>query len=471
MNSSISVSVRRTVIGGIILILAAIFCTAIITSKMITQRNNRYTVNDERVQCNKILRYIEKNYESVLDGQGYEDIIGDLKELQGEIQVIDTAGRIIFDSEDREIQKKNIKVDLRQAVGYDKNFQAENPYHVKLAIPVIINGEQKANAVFSILSDRTKDRGSVLIITIPVLTGGIAVITMVIFLGLKIRKDILVPIKELDQAVENIAAGNLEKKIRYNNQSELGNFCSSFEFMRDELKTSLEKQRELEKSRKELVACISHDLRTPIASIKAYVDGLKDGIARDPETVNKYISVIGKKTDDLIKLINDLFQHSQAELGELKIQKRECYSREMLNKILQPLIVEMRDGSQQFHIDLPFPEVLIMADPLRIEQVIVNLIQNARKYTPKDGSIYFLAEIEGQYLKITVRDTGMGISQRDLPFIFEKFYRGDKSRSRDSGGAGLGLSICKYIVEAHGGNISVESRENEGSTFCFTIPK
>ena len=457
----------------LIIALVAVMSSSILIYKELGNNKKMYTMNSERVLTNNIIIYVESRFTHG-EAIDYKDISQELKRINLELSVIDLSGDVVFNSKDKGIINKILKVDIKNTIAYDNSFELANPGFIRFSLPIVIAGKQIGNLVFT-GENKNITQNQLIKVTlyalVPMVIGFILIIILLGVLNYNTTKVVLYPIKELNEIAENIASGNLDKKIKYTNDSELGQFCSSFEFMRDELKASLEKQKRLEKSRMELVACISHDLRTPIASIKAYVEGLQSGIAKDAVTVDKYIAVIAKKTESLIKLINDLFQHSQAELGELKIDLCECYSANILNKIAQAISLELKESRIQFRAQEKFPEVLINVDVMRLEQVIMNLIENAKKYTLKGGKIFLSVEVDNKFIKIIVKDTGCGISPRDLPFIFDKFYRGEKSRSRDYGGAGLGLAISKYIVEAHGGTISVESKLEEGSTFSFTIPK
>lgn len=473
MKSSIKSGMNRVFMLVFITALLAVMSSSILLYKELSNNKEIYTMNGERILTSSVTTYVENRF---VQGKeiSYRDISEELKRINLELSIIDLSGNVVFDSKNKGNLSKTLKVDIKSSIAYDNSFELSNPGFVRFSLPIVVEGQQIGNTVFT-GKNRSITQNILIKDTVyallPMTIGFMLIIIFWLVLNHNTSKKVLYPIKELNEAAENIAAGNLDKKIKYNNDSELGQFCSSFEFMRDELKASLDKQKELEKSRMELIACISHDLRTPIASIKAYVEGLQSGVAKDPATVKKYISVIAKKTESLIKLINDLFQHSQAELGELKINLSECYSAITLNKIVQPISMELKASGIQFKVQEEFPEILINVDVIRLEQVIMNLIENAKKYTAQGGKISFSVELEGKFIEITVNDNGCGISPRDLPFIFDRFYRGEKSRSRDYGGAGLGLSICKYIIEAHGGNISVESKLGEGSTFSFTLPK
>jgi signal transduction histidine kinase len=272
-------------------------------------------------------------------------------------------------------------------------------------------------------------------------------------------------------ATKNISEGNLDYQIKYKNNDEIGKFCIVFDDMRKELKESLENQVKYEKSRRELIASISHELRTPITSITGYVEGLEEGIASDGEMFQRYISVIKDKTEKLDHLIEDLFQYSQMELGQLNMNIMTINSMELFEEIFTNLKMEFMNTNIAFTRQGPLPDVEINVDHYRIRQVIDNLIQNAKRYANSDGKISAGVKLKNDNkIVVFITDNGEGIPEEDIENIFEKFFRGEKSRSREYGGVGLGLAICKHIVEAHGGEIWVDSKTGRGSTFYFTIP-
>jgi signal transduction histidine kinase len=285
-----------------------------------------------------------------------------------------------------------------------------------------------------------------------------------------ISRSILTPLKALKSAANAIMEGNLDFTIEYRKNNEMGDFCAVFDLMRERLKESLEKQTAYERSRKELLASISHDLRTPMTSIKGYVEGLQDGIANDEVKRNRYFAVIKDKTEKLDKLIDDLFQFSQLELGHLEMSFKEQNSEEMLKAILSPIEMEFKDSGLNLTSKRPFPSVLVNADSDRIAQVFDNLLSNAKKFMAEQGEIEIDVKDDGDHITVAIKDNGPGISAEDLPHVFERFYRGEKSRSREFGGTGLGLAICKQIVEEHDGRIWAISQMGKGSTFYFTLP-
>ncbi|MGV2940502.1 sensor histidine kinase [Mesobacillus sp. LC4] len=296
---------------------------------------------------------------------------------------------------------------------------------------------------------------------------GLAVLAALILLWTwHISRTVLHPLKEIYHATEEVIEGNLDYKIRYGKQDEIGRFIQGFNLMREHLKKSIEQRQQYERSRKQLIASISHDLRTPLASIKGYVEGLEDGIAKNEEMQKKYYRVIKSKTDQLDRLIEDLFEFSKFELEQLSIDKNLVNSSEFFQDAFHSAQLDYREV--ELVLAGAMPSVSLNIDSGRIKQVMVNLIDNAVKYG--GTTIIMKIEKQGSFIQVSIKDNGQGISAEDLPNIFNPFFRGEKSRSRESGGTGLGLAIVKYIIETHGGEIQVTSEPGKGSEFTFTLP-
>ncbi|MDD5174484.1 MAG: ATP-binding protein [Candidatus Omnitrophica bacterium] len=226
----------------------------------------------------------------------------------------------------------------------------------------------------------------------------------------------------------------------------------------------------LEDIRKDFVANVSHELRTPISSIKGYAETLLDGKADNKDTVKEFLSIIYQDSNRLANLIDDLLDLSRIESGKMNMEFEPLEILPIVNRCINVLGKSARDKSLSIKLDIPadFPKVL--GDHKRLLQILLNLLDNAVKYTPENGSITVSAASNRETAQIDISDTGIGISERDLPRIFERFYRVDKARSRELGGTGLGLSIVKHIVQAHNGQVWVKSTLGRGSTFSFTIP-
>lgn len=228
--------------------------------------------------------------------------------------------------------------------------------------------------------------------------------------------------------------------------------------------------RRLEKIRQDFVANVSHELRTPISSIKGYAETLLEGAIEDKDNAKEFIGIIYQDSNRLASLINDLLDLSKIESGKLQMSFAELDPVLLIKKAVTVIDNQAKAKSIALQIDIPQSLPKIKADETRFSQVMINLLDNAIKYSSEGGTATISAKVADNTLQIDISDTGIGISEKDLPRIFERFYRVDKARSRELGGTGLGLSIVKHIVSAHGGHVWVKSELGSGSTFSFTIP-
>lgn len=303
---------------------------------------------------------------------------------------------------------------------------------------------------------------------------GILVIIMTP-LWLIISKDIIRPIRKLEQGVKQIKGGNLDFKLETDSNTEMGEVVESFDVMRQELKNSIEKQIRIEENRKELISSISHDLKTPIASIKGHVEGILDGIANTPEKLDKYLSVIYQKSRDMDQLIDELFLLSKLDLNRLPFEKTEIKVIPFMEAIKDEMQLGWESDSKRIVIhfeDQVDRETSFVADQNQIKRVFVNIIQNAMKYMNKDEH-HIDIEISAlsNIIRFKISDNGQGIPEDQMPFIFDMFYRVDESRNSTTGGTGLGLAISKQIVKQHEGTIKVASKLGVGTQMTIELPK
>jgi len=225
---------------------------------------------------------------------------------------------------------------------------------------------------------------------------------------------------------------------------------------------------EIETMRQQLIADVSHELKTPLASISGYMEGLQDGvISATPET----FQLVAQESGRLQRLVNDLQTLSRAEAAQVQMDFRSCSTIELVSMAVAALQPQYDDKGIDLKTDLPDASPLIRIDYDRIRQVLVNLLGNALQYTPAGGHVTIRLRTEDKMVHFSVQDTGIGLNKANLERVFLRFYRVDKSRSRLSGGSGIGLTIARYIIEAHQGRLWAESAgENQGSTFHFTLP-
>jgi signal transduction histidine kinase len=277
-------------------------------------------------------------------------------------------------------------------------------------------------------------------------------------------------IVKLDQAAQEIAKGHLNARVAISGRDELANLASTFNDMTAQLETAARKQRELESLRRDLVAWVGHDLRTPLASVRVMVEALADGVVQDRETVERYLRTAQQQIQSLSLLLDDLVELAQIDAGGLRLDSQPNSLCDLISDTLEAFsALAIRrgvtlEGSANPEVD-PVP-----MDVQKIGRVLNNLLDNAVRHTPAGGRVSVSAKAETECVWVEVCDTGEGISTEDLQHVFERFYRGEKSRSRETGGSGLGLAIASGIVEAHGGQIGVESAVDQGTRIWFTLP-
>ncbi len=296
------------------------------------------------------------------------------------------------------------------------------------------------------------------------LFAGFLIITLTLFLFIYFY--ILRPFKRLERFAGEVAKGNLEMPLLYSRHNLFGAFTWAFDMLRNELRTSTEKAAQAEKTKKELVAALSHDLRTPIASIKAYTECLQSLPDKNSERAEKYLEVIINKTDEITKLSHDMFLHALSDLEKLEINPQEYQSRELIIGLIEPLTMQYHN---KVEITSRIPEVAVFTDRTRLSQVFENIFSNASKYAP-DSDILINAYINDEYLICCIKDMGNGVIPEDIPFIFDKFYRGQNARESNQPGSGLGLYISRYIMEKTGGSIKAYNYcENSISGFAVDV--
>lgn len=296
---------------------------------------------------------------------------------------------------------------------------------------------------------------------------------MSIFVAITLSSSTTRSFHQMVDAVNRITAGDLSTRVPVRSRDEVGKLASAFNHMVERLEEGFTRERELEQARKELISSVSHDLRTPLASIRAMVESINDGVVRDPATVRRYLHTIETEVENLSQLINDLFELSQMDAGALELHLESSSLTDLISDTLESMSAQARAAGKHLNlkgsVDGEVPSVVM--DARRVQRVLYNLVQNALRHTPPDGAIYILARDAGTEVQVEVSDTGEGIPDEELSRIFDRFYRSERSRSRDTGGAGLGLSIAQGIVEAHGGRLWVKSALGKGSTFGFALPK
>ncbi|HEY3109971.1 MAG TPA: HAMP domain-containing sensor histidine kinase [Chloroflexota bacterium] len=293
---------------------------------------------------------------------------------------------------------------------------------------------------------------------------------LAIFFALAVADPLVASVRALTRAANRMSGGDLTVRVPADGRDEVGELARAFNAMAGQIAGAARERESAEAALRDLVAAVSHDLRTPLASIRAMVEAINDHVVTDRETVDRYLGTIGSEVERLAQLIDDLFELSQIDAGQLRLQVEDGSLHDLISDTLRSLSAqaERRRVALVGRVDETLPHVRL--DPARAQRVLDNLVGNALRHTAAGGRVELGALERPDEVEVTVRDTGEGIAPEELARVFEPFYRGERERSR-SAGAGLGLTIARGIVTAHGGRIWAESTVGAGTTFHFTLPR
>lgn len=282
-----------------------------------------------------------------------------------------------------------------------------------------------------------------------------------ILVSLFVSQRVVTPVQHMMRASRHIAEGHYHERVRVISNDELGQLAGSF----NQMAASLE---QTEAMRRELIGNVAHELRTPLSTIKGYMEGLMDGVLPPEPTTYQQVY---READRLQRLVSDLQELSRVESGTFELNRQSVNLAELINHTATRLRPQFEEKGIRLNLEIPSDLPQIHGDEDRISQVLINLIGNALQYTPTGGTVTVAAEIHPQELSVTITDTGIGLAPEHLPHLFTRFYRVDKSRSRAGGGSGIGLTITKHLIEAHGGRLRAKSNGvGRGSAFSFSLP-
>lgn len=336
------------------------------------------------------------------------------------------------------------------------------PQLLRVGTPISVDGEQVGTLLTSYrLSSFNPEEALFLQRTNQALLMGIlGAMLVALILGIVLASGLTRPLKALTQAAQSIAQGNLEQKVVVNSEDEIGQLATAFNQMSEEVAR-------VNQLRRQMTADIAHDLRTPLTVIGGYVEAMRDGVLQPTEA---RLTMIYTEIERLQDMVGDLRMLSQADAGELPLHPQSISPRALLERsaALFQHKAEQQQVMLSVTVDGDLPDILV--DEARLMQVLDNLLSNAFRYTPTGGKIHLSAAAQGDKVIISVQDNGSGISTDELPHIFDRFHRGDKSRHTEAGESGLGLAIVKALVEAHHGTIRAESHVGEGTTIFIEIP-
>ncbi len=274
----------------------------------------------------------------------------------------------------------------------------------------------------------------------------------------------------LTVGVQRMAGGESGVRVAVRTADEVGALGNAFNLMAGQLEQAERSRQEMEAARRHLLAAVSHDLRTPLSAIRVMLEAIEDGVVDDVETIERYHRAMQGEVARLSGLIDDLFELSQIEAGVLGLRRERAAVGDLIAETAEAMRAEAERAGVRLCCDVPAALPPISADMQKLHRVLGNLLANAVRHTPAGGVVRLSASVHESEIAIVVADSGEGIAPEDLPHVFERFYRGDKSRSRAGGGAGLGLAIARGLVQAHGGRIDVESAPGAGAAFSVHLP-
>ncbi len=358
----------------------------------------------------------------------------------------------------------NIVTAINGSEGYMSNHSAS---YMDVALP--FSGKTAKYIVY--IKDNKSDVQSLTQSILQIISEALLVGLLIsVLLSLLLAKTMVTPIQSLTKAAERVAAGNFSQKLSSDAQDEIGVLTRTFNGMASQLEKTLDDLKKSEAMRREFVANVSHELRTPITSIRSYAETLQDSHGMSNETQAEFLSVIVNESDRMTKIVQDLLTLSRFDAGSIEFSFRRFSILKSITDVFNAMQLEAQKRHHRFTMNLKTDLPEITGDPARIEQVLINMVSNAIKYTRDGGTITISAGRKDDAVWVSVRDNGIGIPEEDVPKVFDRFYRVDKARSRESGGTGLGLSIASEIVARHNGKISLSSRLGKGTIITISLP-
>jgi signal transduction histidine kinase len=296
-----------------------------------------------------------------------------------------------------------------------------------------------------------------------------AMVLAIFFVGFQMGRHVVKPLEAMSRAARQIAEGDLDVHLPVSSVTEIAQVRSGFEIMVAGLRESFQKQAKLEKERRLFIGAIAHDLRTPLFALRGYLDGLEQGIANSPEKMAKYVAVCKEKSNQLDRLVSDLFAFTKLEYIEQTLHYDEVDLASVLHLSVDSLRPQAQDKAVSISMEGPADKCLVRADSHLLERAVNNLLDNALRHTPSGGEIFVQWRKEPGRTIVSVRDTGPGFSPDDLNHVFDPLYRGEVSRNRATGGVGLGLTIARRIFRAHGGDLVAANHPEGGAVLTGWI--
>lgn len=385
-------------------------------------------------------------------------------QLDTRIRLLNAQGHVLVDSSksatDSDLQNDSLVTRALQGQYASRIDTTSAAPAVSVAMPILNDGQtigvayltQSLRDVLTVLND----------LRVRLLLSTLIALALSAFVGWWLSRRITRPVQQLTAAAEAVAAGHFDQAVQVHSRDELGRLGQTFNDMTSRLQAARQMQ-------VDFVADVSHELRTPLTSIKGTIETLRDGAVNDLEVRDRFLETVEIETDRLIRLVNDLLMLSRVDSAALNLSRKPTDMGRLMQALADRLAEQAHTHDLKIEVSIDPDVPLAWADADRIEQVLLNLMDNAIKYSRPQGTITLrVSTTADHWVLIQVRDEGIGIPAAELPRLGERFYRADKARSR--GGHGLGLAIAQSLIQAHGGELWLESEESVGTTASFTLP-
>ena len=434
----------RLLAATILVVLIAVGVTAFVATRRTVGEFQRYVERGNPMDDRRLAFFLARLYDQAGSWNGIQSEVTHLAQISGQRVVITDAGqKIVADSDNMLIGK-----------AVDTKWPPPSA--------ALVSGGQLVGALYldPLSGVERPDIAFLTAVNRSVLFGALIAGLAAVVITMAISSRILRPVERLTEAAQRMEKGDLTARVPVTSDDEIGQLAHAFNSMAG----SLAQQEQL---RRNMVTDVAHELRTPLTNLRGYLEAARDGLLTPDDAL---VCNLYEETMLLSRLVSDLQELAQAEAGQLKLLRQSAPLAGIVEQAVTILRPQANAKGIVLTVDLPPDLPLVDVDPERVGQVLRNLLNNAVAHTPQGGEITVAAQTSGAEVSVSVHDTGTGIAPEHLPFVFDRFYRADKSRARQTGGSGLGLAIVKQLVIAHGGTITATSAPGQGSTFTFTLP-
>lgn len=439
------------------LVIVFIFLIISTVTLYFIQRENdlkdSYNINTIRAYTSTVLNTVNDEFPVI---NAY-NLNSDLDQLNINALISDLNGNILYNN------TSFSTTDVIHEFYQDQSYTSNNIDMVKVSFPIKNNLGMVGVIIFEIPKTEIYDKNHD-VIFIFIIIEVLILISLLVSLFIKYKRTVLIPINRLDKALLDVSNG-IYNKLNSDKGVSIKSF-TYYNFMLEKIENTLSNQANYANSRKQLIANISHEIRTPLS----YVKMSAEIIAADEligEKNKKYIDTILSKINSIDNIIEDLFRYSKQDMDMLLVELKETYAKDMFDRIFSNVKPKYENSNISININNEISNVLINADENRLVQVVSNMVDNAEKHIKDKGTINIKTEIDENHLVLVIEDSGSGIDSKDLPYIFEPFYQGKQDESIKKKGAGLGLSICDYIIKKHNGEIFVYTEKEKGTKFVI----